>query len=339
MADISHTSTAGRRYSADAWIERARSWAEANTTPNSESGREQTLRIFIAGDQSQVGKSSTCLGLLAGFLQSGYAPSELAYIKPVTQCEQPQLVTTFCKFNGIACRGIGPLVFYSGFTRAFLNGETNTTEELLEAIQESVDTISKGKRVVIIDGVGYPAVGSICGCSNAVVAKRINAPCLLIGRKGVGDAVDSFNLNASYFGAHEVPVLGAIYNRLPREGYYSLDKCKAAVSRYFEQFRPDQSVYGFVPEVEFPDTLDNSSCKGGSHCDMKKINIFINVFLENVDIAKLLREMKNIHAKKNLTAAAARQVVSTSVTVDAGRPKRSRGEIQGGANSLGASGG
>jgi len=229
------------------------------------------------------------------------------------------------------------LVFYSGFTRAFLNGETDTTEELLEAIQESVDTISKGKRVVLIDGVGYPAVGSICGCSNAVVAKRINAPCLLIGRKGVGDAVDSFNLNASYFGAHGVPVLGAIYNRLPRDGYYSLDKCKAAVSRYFEQFRPDQSVYGFVPEVEFPDALDNTSLQGD--CDMKKIDIFIHVFLENVNIGNLLQEMKNIHTNQNFTVAAARPVVSTSVTVDTGRPKRSRSEIQGGANSLGASGG
>ena len=38
--------------------------------------------------------------------------------------------------------------------------------------------------------------------SNAAVAAAIGAPVLLVGKKGVGDAVDSFNINRTYM---EVP--------------------------------------------------------------------------------------------------------------------------------------
>lgn len=60
----------------------------------------------------KVGKSSTCLGLLGALLKHGLSSSELAYIKPATQCEKPQLVTEWCEKRGVACRGIGPVVFY-----------------------------------------------------------------------------------------------------------------------------------------------------------------------------------------------------------------------------------
>lgn len=88
-------------------------------------------------------------------------------------------------------------------------------------------------KLVLIDGVGYPAVGSICGVSNADLAQALSTtnnntpvPILLVGRPGVGDAVDSFNLNATFFRARGLRVLGAVFNRLPVEGFYSLEHCK-----------------------------------------------------------------------------------------------------------------
>lgn len=92
--------------------------------------------------------------------------------------------------------GVGPVVFYKGFTRAFLEGNTETSQELLESVHKAVDNISIGKKLVIIDGVGYPSVGSICGVSNADSAKILDSPVLIVSKSGVGDAVDSFNLNA-----------------------------------------------------------------------------------------------------------------------------------------------
>jgi len=60
----------------------------------------------------------------------------------------------------------------------------------------AVEKIGNGKKIVLIDGVGYPSVGSICNLSNASIAKALSAPVLLIGKSGVGDAVDSYNLNS-----------------------------------------------------------------------------------------------------------------------------------------------
>ena len=67
-------------------------------------------------------------------LDEGYKVNEIGYIKPVTQCESVQLIQKYCTSMGIECIGIGPIVFYSGFTRAYLNNETESSEELLQKI-------------------------------------------------------------------------------------------------------------------------------------------------------------------------------------------------------------
>ncbi|CAK4228843.1 unnamed protein product [Aphanomyces euteiches] len=223
----------------------------SSQAPSKTSSR--ALRLFIGGDKSQVGKSTVCLGLLGSLLELGYKPSELAYIKPATQCELPQLVSRFCEHYGIDARPIGPVVFYSGFTRSFLEqpNPTQASTDLLAQIVAAVDEISKDKRVVLIDGVGYPSVGSICGISNADVAAALSPiSVVLVGKPGVGDAIDSFNLNATYFASKNVRVLGGIFNRLPTDGFYSLENCKLHVSRYFSAMTQGrQKAYGFIPDM------------------------------------------------------------------------------------------
>ena len=72
----------------------------------------------------------------------------------------------------------------------------------------------------------YTFKRSICGLSNANVALASKAPILLIGKSGVGDAVDSYNLNASYFESMGLTVMGGIFNKFELDGFYSLDACK-----------------------------------------------------------------------------------------------------------------
>lgn len=217
--------------------------------------------LFLSGDRSSVGKSSMCLAILVSLLKRGIHPSALAYIKPVTQCEAEQPVTQFCDRVGIANRGIGPVVFYKGFTRAYLNGETGSAESLLEEAKAAVEKIGRGKQFVLVDGVGYPSVGSICNISNADVAKKLDVPVLLIGKSGVGDAVDSYNLNSAYFEQKGVRVLGGIFNKLPLEGYYSLEACQESVTSYFQQHKRQHMPYGFVPLI---DAKPNAPCDRGN---------------------------------------------------------------------------
>lgn len=63
---------------------------------------------------------------------------------------------------------------FQGFTRAFLNGATASSSELLDDIERVVDDLANppggSRKIIVVDGVGYPAVGSICGLSNADIA-------------------------------------------------------------------------------------------------------------------------------------------------------------------------
>eukprot|EP00948_MAST-09A_sp_MAST-9A-sp1_P002414 g2414.t1 len=209
--------------------------------------------LFISGAHSQVGKSTFCVTLLSSLLTAGiFKPTEMAYIKPATQCEATQLVAKFCAEKNIAAEPIGPVVFYKGFTRAFLDGTTDSSKDMLQNCRAAIQNLGKNKKFVLIDGVGYPAVGSIVGVSNAHVAKTVNAPVLLIGKSGVGDAIDSYNLGEAFFAHHGVRVLGVVFNRLSQKGYYSIEKVKVPLNAYFDKFaKPErnQRIYGLIPEL------------------------------------------------------------------------------------------
>lgn len=260
----------------------------------------EPLNLFIAGDRSKVGKSSVCLALLGSLLRLGFAPGDLAYIKPATQCEAPQLVTAWCDSVGIANRGIGPVVFYKGFTREFLKGNAGTSADLLREACEGVRSVGTGKKIVLVDGVGYPAVGSICGISNADIARALGAcPVLLVGRSGVGDAVDSFNLHATFFRHQGVKVLGAVFNRLPLEGFYSLAACREAVGGYFAKFQFQSKAYGFLPEVaslgKVREEMEAEHAAGQKPGEekakrMEMVRVLVEAFREHVDLEGLLQD-------------------------------------------------
>ncbi|GMF30250.1 unnamed protein product [Phytophthora fragariaefolia] len=297
------------------------------------------LRVFVSGDRAQVGKSTTCLGLVGALLRGGFAAADVAYIKPATQCEKPQLVTKFCRQQGVACCEVGPVLFYKGFTREFLRGETDSAAQLLDKARRKVDELGRGKKVVVVDGVGYPAVGSICGVSNAHVAKALDAPVLLVGKKGVGDAVDSFNLNATFFESHGVKVLGAVFNRLPEDGFYSLEHCKENVTAYFEQFQPDKHVYGFLPELTDGGHSALLAEKPGEEGEAEPVpGVFltdsedelakkiVDAFVQNVDLTKLLADVeaqRGAGATKTASASAAK-TEAAKAKPKAKKPKRAR---------------
>jgi len=250
------------------------------------------------------------LGLLGNLLAKGYArPEELAYIKPATQSESPQLIQLYCEANGIDCVPIGPLVYYRGFTRAFLAGQTLGTDALLTQCGRAVDRLARRKRIVLIDGVGFPAVGSICGTDNACVARACSYPnrhvlptdrqplgVVLVGGPGVGAAVDAFNLNATYFAKYRIPVMGAIFNKLELTGFYALESCRSEVTGYFDS-NPEQIQFGRRPFGFVPLVPEIAGPKGMEH-----VEDYIRLFGQYVDVAAVVSAAQ---AVKDLQQSAA----------------------------------
>jgi hypothetical protein len=280
------------------------------------------------------------MGLLGSFLQLGYPPESLGYIKPATQCEAVQTVTSFCHLHGIDTVPISPIVYYAGFTREYLAGRSaESSTEMLHRVSHAVDTLAHNKRILIIDGVGYPSVGSITGTSNAHLAiacgypvittvdhnhddddddddatiptsRRIPAPVLIVGKSGVGDAVDSFNLNSTFFEYHKVTVLGAIFNRLSlEEGFYSLPNCKKAVEQYFHQtFQDSKVAFGFIPELNTNNNNNNNSNKVDNSTisdELKQANDFVFLFMKYVNVLKIISAARKVQQKASLLNAAA----------------------------------
>ena len=132
-----------------------------------------------------------------------------------------------------------------------IDGKAGSVDARRSKIAHAVNTIAEGKKWVLVDGVGYAAVGSVAGVSNAEVASLLNAPVLVVGRPGIGNAIDSMNFILAYFALNKVHCIGACWNKLPKQStYHSYESCKQYVNKYFRETKPGViSTYGHIPLV------------------------------------------------------------------------------------------
>lgn len=203
----------------------------------------KTKYLYVMGSSSGAGKSTICEGLLSHLLTNGYQPEQLAYIKPMTQCTEKQAVTVFCEREHIAHRSIGSLVFRKGFTKDFLDGLTKNSAELMEEMLAAISQISKDKNIVIIDGIGSPATGSVIGVSNADIALSLSAPVIFIGKAGIGAAIDDTILSVSFLQQQGIQNIALIYNKIPPAELVSV---KLYVSKRIAELLPNVSVLSFI---------------------------------------------------------------------------------------------
>jgi dethiobiotin synthetase len=293
-----------------------------NMAPEKNRGGKVT-RLMILGHASTAGKTTVCLGLLSAAL-ARLPANRIAYIKPVTQCEDPGPAAALAHERGVAGRDphesadtpatpsshLGPVVFYSGMTRAVLDGKV--TRDLMaeavariEAAAAQVEDATEagldgddgdkvdagddadpvfGSGLVLVDGVGYPAVGSIAGVGGADLARRARCSVLIVGKKGVGDAVDNYVLMSEFCRARGARVIGAIFNRLAPDGFYGREQCAEYVGKWFAAARRDGSerAFGFLEERDDHDALMDRPCKGRPGPDTAALDAW---FAARVDIA------------------------------------------------------
>ncbi|MDD5321936.1 MAG: AAA family ATPase [Methylococcales bacterium] len=209
-----------------------------------------TKYLYVMGAESGVGKSTVCLGILAQLLASGLTPDQLAYIKPVTQCITKQTVALFCKQTKIPCIDIGNLVFKKGFSKDFIDGLTKRSDELMADVLASIFSIGKDKKVVIIDGVGDPSVGSVVGVSNVDVALLLPCNIIFVGYPGIGSAIDNTVLCVSFLQYKGLANIGIIYNKIPLSTFAEIKKY---VTKRLPELLPDITLLGFIGEDQIID--------------------------------------------------------------------------------------
>jgi dethiobiotin synthetase len=182
---------------------------------------------------------------------NGYPPARLAYIKPMTQCVEKQSVTRFCERMKITCRDVGNLVYRKGFSKDFIAGRTPDSGALRARVIDEIAGISAGKEVVVIDGVGGPADGSVIGLSNVDLAIALRCQVIFVGKPGIGAAIDNTALCQSFLQNKGIQQFRVIYNKISGS---ELEEIKAHVVARLAELLPDLTLVGFI---EYDQQIDD----------------------------------------------------------------------------------
>ena len=175
-------------------------------------------QVYLAATGMNRGKTTVCLGFLAGCLSRGLSTG---FLKPVGQRtviedgvpaddDAVLMRTLFNLPDPIAV--MSPVHIPRGFTKAYINGEV--VEDLPGRIRAAHARLAMNREVVLIEGTGHAGVGAVIGLSNADVAALLGAPAIIVSEGGVGRPIDEIVLNASLFARRGVTVAGAIVNKV-----------------------------------------------------------------------------------------------------------------------------
>jgi len=187
--------------------------------------------IFVAATKQHVGKTTTSLALMSG-LQKRYP--KVGFIKPVGQ----QHVTVYSPtlkedirvdkdicllkeqfhLDHIDYQHMSPVIIPRGYTKKYMDGSISNDEQL-QRIETAFGEVSRASDVVLIEGTGHCAVGSVVNANNAQVAHMLGASMVLIANGGLGSAFDELELNRVLCEKYHVPIAGVVINKVIPEKY------------------------------------------------------------------------------------------------------------------------
>ena len=152
--------------------------------------------IYVAATRQHVGKTTTSLAIMSG-LQKRF--DKVGFIKPVGQvCLTVQdeqghdisvdkdvvVVRNHFSLDHCPYAHMSPVRIPPGYTRDYIDGAI-TQQSQHEDILEAFHSIDQASDVVLCEGTGHCAVGSIVGASNARVASWVGGKMV----RGVGKFV------------------------------------------------------------------------------------------------------------------------------------------------------
>lgn len=176
--------------------------------------------LFIAATGQNVGKTTLCLGMIAGF-QKHYP--KLGFIKPVGQQHVKvngdllvdKDVVLFKEHFKLPAdyADMSPVIFPAGFTRDVIDGKVSS-DELVAKIRKGYANIADNNDFTLVEGTGHVGVGSIADLNNAQVARELGLNVVIIAKGGLGSAFDELALNRALCHKMGLNVSGVILNRV-----------------------------------------------------------------------------------------------------------------------------
>ncbi|CAM9220060.1 unnamed protein product [Ectocarpus sp. 13 AM-2016] len=186
--------------------------------------------LFIAATRQHVGKTTVSLGLISG-LKKRF--KNVGFIKPVGQqhertaggvlvdkAREETLAAAFDvslmkEFFGLKCRyeDMSPVLIPAGYTRDYIDGKITAGDQLKD-VHTAFQNVMDESDVVVLEGTGHTAVGSVVDLNNAQVAKALNADMILVANGGLGSAYDELELNRGICEKYGIKVRGVVLNKV-----------------------------------------------------------------------------------------------------------------------------
>jgi len=113
---------------------------------------------------------------------------------------------------------MSPVIIPSGYTKRYVDGEITITSQV-DDILAAMEHVTQRSSVVLCEGTGHCAVGSIVGINNAKIASLIGADMVLVANGGLGSAFDELELNRILCQHYNVRIAGVIINKVRPDKY------------------------------------------------------------------------------------------------------------------------
>lgn len=155
--------------------------------------------IFVAATRQHVGKTTTSLAIISG-LQKKF--EKVGFLKPVGQQhvevqsdngktlrvdKDCYLVREHFNLHQIDYDSMSPVIIPRGYTRKYVDGEVSDEVQLSD-IEQAMTNVSNASDIVLCEGTGHCAVGSIVNMNNAKVASMLGADMVLVANGGLGES-------------------------------------------------------------------------------------------------------------------------------------------------------
>lgn len=230
------------------------------TATSSNSNTSVPSPIYVSATRQHVGKTSTAMALLSG-LQKRF--DQVGFMKPVGQQslrvqtragdwididKDAVLVKEHFGFDHLDYKDTSPVLIPKGYTRDYLDGKISYSDQE-SLVRQAYTNIMNKSDVLLCEGTGHCAVGSIVHASNAQVASWLNAKMVLVANGGLGKCFDELQLNKILCDHEQVEVAGVIINMVQPD---KLDQTKEYIQKALNlHWGSEIPLLGCIPDRPF----------------------------------------------------------------------------------------
>jgi dethiobiotin synthetase len=262
--------------------------------------------IFVAATRQHVGKTTCSLAIVSG-LKKRF--EKVGFIKPVGQQhvevvsdnknatirvdKDVCLMREHFHLNHIDYEDMSPVIIPSGYTKKFVDGEITLNSQIND-VEVAMEKVTVASDVVVLEGTGHCAVGSIVGLNNAKVASLLGADMVLICNGGLGSAFDELELNRVLCQHYNVRIAGVILNKvrpdkLEQTEHYMRKAMLQAWGVPLLACIPDQPYLGCPALADMENLFQTKLISGQEHRfrhysvnDINVVTTSLTRFLENL---------------------------------------------------------